>query len=150
MTTEEICLRSMSNDELRALKNKLTLELNWIDSEVVRREGEKIFAVVDQYSPIGEVSFEFDASAVRAEAVSFCIHCGRDSRNRLHTSQCSLRRGRVCDCEFLSPAPASEPAVPPVLCEICGDPATCGERCDACCAGCIDNNHTKDGVGGEA
>lgn len=103
MTTEEICLRSMSNDELGALKNKLTLELNWIDSEVVRREGEKIFAVVDQYSPIGEVSFEFDASAV-----------------------------------------------PPVLCEICGDPATCGERCDACCAGCIDNNHTKDGVGGEA
>ena len=68
--------------------------------------------------------------SVRAEAVSFCIHCGRDSRNRLHTSQCSLRRGRVCDCEFLSPAPASEPVVR-------------AEAGKPICPACEDGDHAK-------
>jgi hypothetical protein len=100
MTTEEICLRSMSDAELKAHKEMLNEALNFADAEICRREGEKIFADAPTFAPIGEVAFEFVSDA---------------------------------------------------FCENCGDPATCGARCSACCEGCLsDDGVHHEAAGGEA
>jgi hypothetical protein len=97
---EELCFRSMSDTSLTETKKRLTTELNLVDSEICRREGEKIFAGEPAFAPIGEVAFEFVSDA---------------------------------------------------FCEICGDTATCGARCSACCAGCLsDDGVHHEAAGGEA